>query len=178
MKRYKLLFALLAVMMFCCFHAVSADPLMDNPSVYSFSEIVQKLADNWSFTPAGINELMEFYPDYVCRRSYDIISCQSCNNRYSKEIRVSYEFTSELDTAELESCSFVMRIDSQADVQKTLECFWLPGMKVLNISGAAIPEGTVTLYFGTENISMRCSVSFSSEGKPFMLMVDMAPIRG
>lgn len=158
--------------------AAAEEPLPDNPSLYSFAEIIQKLPEIMSSTPADLMKITSQYPDQICWYVYDIVGCQSVNNRYSAEISVNYKFSSESESAELEKITFMMSVDSQADVQKVMELFWLPGMKPANISGAKFPEGAVTMYFSTDEILQTYSISFDTERKPWLIMVEMGMIRG
>ena len=158
--------------------AAADDPLMDHPSLYSFAEIVQKLPGIMTSTPAELMKVTSQYPDHICWWTYDIVGCQSVNNRYSAEISVNYKFSSEADDAELEKITFMMSVDSQADVQKVMELFWIPGMKPANITGAKYPDGEVTMYFSTDEILQTYMISFNTEGKPWLIMVEIGMIRG
>ena len=156
----------------------SADPLLENPSVYSFAEIVQKLPEMWNASFDEISDMMKKYPDYVCRRSYDIISCTSVNNKYSAEINVNLQFTSEKEDAEFEGAVFTYMIDSTEDVQKILELFWLPEMEAANITGTHDPDGMVTLYFNTERTMEKYSIYFNEEDTVWLVIVSFGIIQG
>lgn len=177
MKYNVLLTAVLCLFLVLCI-PVSADTVMENPSIYSFAEVVQRLPELWTSNPDTVMELMEDYPDYICWRRYDIIGCQSANNRYSAEIHVNFLFSSQEDSAELIRTNFTMLIDSQDDVQKLMSMFWLPDMKAARISGASFPDDEVTLYFSTDETMMSWATSFTKEGKPWSVMVDMMLVRG
>ncbi len=161
-----------------CIIQVSAENLPDNPSVYSFAEIVQKLSDIWDSTPTDIMKIMEQYPDFVCYRGYDIIGCQSVNNRFSNEIHVNYQFSSDDDNAEFVHAAFSTMIDSSEDVQDYIEKFWLPDMKVASIWGASYPDNQLTLYFSSENTIMTVNVPFAENGSLWMIMLEFGVIRG
>ena len=181
MMRKKLLNAIpvLLLLFFIFSYPASADePLMDNPSLYTFAEIIQKAPEIMAATPAELMKVTSQYPDHICWWVYDIVGCQSVNNRYSAEISVNYKFSSEADDAELEKITYMMSVDSQADVQKVMELFWLPGMKPANITGAKFPDGEVTMYFSTNEILETYMISFNTEGKPWLIMVEVGLIRG
>ncbi len=176
--RIKVLVMMAISMLFLLAIPVSADTVMENPSLYSFADVVQKLPEIWTKNPADVQKLMETYPDFNCWHRYDIIGCQSVNNIYSAEIIVNFQFTSEADSAELKRCNFSMMIDSHADVQKVLQLFWLPEMKAAKIGDVQFPDGEVTLYFSTDETLMTYTVDFNNEGVPWLIMVDMGLIRG
>ncbi|MBQ6509670.1 MAG: hypothetical protein IJI07_09390 [Flexilinea sp.] len=173
-------FILLAVT--ACFFLLTAiayaDPLRENPSVYSFAEIVQKLPKMWTSSFDEVTEMMKQYPDLVCRRSYDIISCTSVNNKYSAEINVNLQFTSEKDDAEFVQTVFTYMIDSTEEVQKILELFWLPEMKAANISGTHDPADRITLYFSTDNTMETYSIYFNEKDTVWLVIVSFGIIRG
>lgn len=177
MKRY-ILPVVTAVLFILMTIGASADPLRDNPSVYSFAEIVKKLPEMWDKTPDEVSGMMKAFPDFVCRRSYDIISCTSVNNKYAAEINVNLQFTSEKDDASLVQTVFTCMIDSSEDVQKLLELFWLPEMKAANISGTHDPANQVTLYFNTETTMETYSVYFNEDSTPWLVIVSLGVIRG
>lgn len=158
--------------------AASADPLRDNPSVYSFAEIVQKLPQMWDRSFDEAEEMMKQYPDFVCRRSYDIISCTSVNNKYAAEVNVNLQFTSEKDDAKFVRTVFTYMIDSTEDVQKILELFWLPDMKAAKISGAYDPDDRITLYFSVEDTMETYSIYLDEEGSAWLVIVNFGVIRG
>ena len=158
--------------------AASADPLRENPSVYSFAEIVQKIPKMWDASFDEVTEVMKQYPDFVCRRSYDIISCTSVNNKYAAEINVNLQFTSEKDDAQFVRTVFTYMIDSTEDVQKLLELFWLPEMKAANILGTHDPDDRITLYFKTDSTMETYSIYFNEEGLAWLVIVNLGIIRG
>ena len=155
----------------------SAETVRENPSLYTFSEIVQKLPKLWIANPIEVLELMEQYPDYTCWRSYDVIGCQSVNNKYSAEIFVNFQFSSEDDYAEFIHTVFTMQVNGSENVQKVIEEFWLDGMAPANIMGADFPEDKTTLYFCTDETMMKYTIHWGTEGI-WLLTVDMGLIRG
>lgn len=171
-----LIFVLSLAVMFVL--PVSAEEVRENPSFYSFSEIVQKLPKMWIANPIEVMEMMKSYPDFECWRSYDIIGCASVNNKHAAEIHVNYQFSSEDDYAEFTGCTFTMLINSSEDVQKVIESFWLPDMKAARIWGADYPDDQVTLYFSSGDTMMTYSIPWDNDGNIWMIMVDMGLIRG
>ena len=176
-KRQVLLFFIIGLFVSLVMPA-AAETLRDNPSLFSFAEIVQKLPKLWDANPIEVTEMMRKYQDFECFRSYDIIACTSVNNRYSAEIHANYQFSSEDDYAEFTHATFTMMIDSSEDVQNVIESFWLPEMSILNIWGAEFPDNQITLYFGSEETMEKYSVFLDPEGKPWLLTVDLGHIRG
>ena len=177
MKRFILLAAVVCALLMTAI-AASADPLRENPSVYSFAEIVQKLPKMWNASFDEVTEMMKQYPDFVCRRSYDIISCSSVNNKYAAEINVNLQFTSEKDDAEFVRTVFTYKISSTEDVQKILELFWLPEMKAANILGTHDPEDRITLYFNTEKTMETYTIYFDEKDTAWLVIVNFGIIQG
>ncbi len=177
MNKKELLILVLCIMV-CAVGPVSGEPVRENPSFYSFAEIVQKLPELWGAVPADVMAVMEEHPDFSCWRSYDIIGCQSVNNMYSAEIHVNFQFMSEDDDAELTRTIFTMLINTAEDVQKVIENFWLPDMKAANISGGPYREDEILLYFSSENTMMTFSFPWNYTGDVEMIMADMGLIRG
>ena len=177
MKRIFIFVLFLAVMLSVIL-PVSAESVRENPSVYSFAEIVQKLPKIWLSSPAEMMDMMKEYPDFTCWRSYDIIGCTSVNNKYSAEIHVNYQFTTDDDNGEFDQAYFSMLIDSSEDVQKLIEAFWLPGMSVANIWGAKYPEDQITLFFSAGDTMMKYSIPMSGNGEFWLVNVELGMIRG
>lgn len=177
MKRI-IIIVLFILMMLPTVFSVSAESLRENPSVYSFAEVVQKLPDIWLSNPVEMMEMMKDYPDLECRRSYDMIGCTSVNNKYSADIHVNLQFSSEADDGQFEGAYFSMLVDSSEDIQKLIEAFWLPDMSVANIWGAKYPEDQITLYFSTENTLMTYSIPMSDSGEFWLVNVELGIIRG
>ena len=167
-----------AVMILTAVMPVSAEDLRKNPSMYSFAEIVQKLPVMWTEKPDAVTEMMEKYPDFECWRSHEIMGCSSVNNKYSADVNVNFQFSSEEDEAELVRAVYSMEIDKAEDIQELLENFWLPGMAAANISGSRYPEGQIRLYFSSENTLMLFQTPVSEPGKYWYITVDMGIIRG
>lgn len=149
----------------------------ENPSLYSFAEVVQKIPDLWLKHPAEIMELMNQYPDFECWRQYDIVGCRSVNNKYSAEITVNYHFSSEDDSAELTHAVFMMPVNNTEEVQRVLENFWINGQKAANISGTNAPNDQVTLYFSTENTLITYNIEWGTNGV-WLIYVEFGLIRG
>ncbi len=171
------------LILFLCIAVFSAGPVLgetvkENPSFYSFAEFVQGLPDLWEAKPADVMAVMNEYPDFICRRSHDIIGCQSVNNKYCAEIHVNFQFMSEDDDAELCQTVFTMLINSAEDVQKVIENFWLPDMRAANLSGGFYREDEIKVHFRTENTLMTVSFPWNYTGEVWMIMVDMGLIRG
>ena len=177
MKRI-VLSAAIAVFFLLIALPVSADALRENPSVYSFAEIVQQIPDMWNASPDVVMNMMKQYPDFVCRKSYDIIGCNSVNNKYSAEINVNMQFTSEKEDAEFVRSVFTYMIDSTEDVQQLLELFWLPEMKAANISGTHDPADQITLYFNTEKTMETYSIYFNEDSNVWLVIVSLGEIMG
>ena len=177
MKRIVLIAVMTVISLMIVFSA-SAEPLRDNPSVYSFAEIVQQLPELWNSRPDEISEIMRQYPDFVCRKSYDIIGCTSVNNKYAGEINVNLQFTSEKEDAEFVRTVFTYMIDSSEDVQRILELFWLPEMKAANILGTNDPADQITLYFNTEKTMETYSIYFNEERNVWLVIVSFGEIMG
>ena len=177
MKRIVLV-ALMTVISLMIVLSASAEPLRENPSVYSFAEIVQQIPEMWNAGPDEVSEMMKQYPDFVCRKSYDIIGCTSVNNKYAAEINVNLQFTSEKEDAEFVRTVFTYKIDSSEDVQNILELFWLPEMKAANILGTHDPAGQVTLYFNTEKTMETYSVYFDEDDNVWLVIVNFGEIMG
>lgn len=156
---------------------VSAENLRENPSLYSFSEIVQKLPKMWMANPIEVMEMMNEYPDFTCHRGLDEITCKSVNNRHCAEIIVTLGFSSEDDYAEFEHVAFSMMISNTEDIQKVVEAFWLDDFEASNISGAEYPEEQVTIYFSNENTLLRYSIPFTEKGAG-LLRADFGFVRG
>ena len=160
----------------------SADQGRDNPSVYSFAEIVQKLPGMWDTDPLSVMDLMNNYPDFVCYKSHDIIGCTSVNNKYSSEIHVNYQFTTAEDDAKFVRATFSMAINSSEEIQKMIEAFWIDGMTAANISGAYYPPDQIILYFKTnENVGqtlMTVTVPMAEDGSLWLIMMDFGVVRG
>ena len=91
------------------------ETVRENPSFYSFAEIAQKVPSMWLSKPADVLALMENYPDYTCRRSYDLIGCQSVNNQHSAEIHLNFTFSSSEDNAELSQMVFSMETNFRTE---------------------------------------------------------------
>lgn len=155
-----------------------ADSVRENPSVYSFAEVVQKIQQLWDTGPVETMDMMKKYPDFECWRSYDIIGCTSVNNKYSAEIHVNFQFSTEDDDGHLEQVNYSMIVDSSEDIQKLIEAFWIPGMSVANIWGAKYPEDRITLYFSTEDTMMKLSIPMTENGEFWLVNVEMGVIRG
>ena len=173
-KNFAILFVI-TIIFVCPVFAHAQD--RENPSLYSFGEIVKNLPQKWLAVPDDVMKMMEDYPDFECWRSYDIVGCQSVNNKYSAEIHVNYQFTSEEDDAELVRTVFTMPVNNTQDVQNVIENFWIDGMKAANISGAQYPTNQVTLYFSSENTLMTYNIDWGSNGV-WLVLVDMGLIRG
>ena len=154
------------------------ETVKENPSFYSFAEVAQKLPALWTSKPADVMAVMDDYPDFTCRKHYDIISCQSVNNKYSAEIHLTCQFMSETDDAELSGAVFTMLINTAEDVQKVIENLWLPGMKAANLMGGVSRKDEITLYFSTGETLMTVSFPWNYTGGVWMIMVDMGLIRG
>ena len=154
------------------------ETVRENPSFYSFAEIAQKVPAMWLSKPADVLALMENYPDYTCRRSYDLIGCQSVNNQHSAEIHLNFTFSSSEDNAELSQMVFSMETNTPEDVQNVIEKCWLPDMKPANIMGGFYRPKEIKLYFRTEETLMTVMFPWSMDGKVSMIMVDMGLIRG
>ncbi len=169
--------------LFLCVFVLSAgsafgETVKENPSFYSFAEVAQKLPALWTSKPADVMAVMEAYPDFTCRKHYDILSCQSVNNKYSAEIHLNFQFMSEDDDAELSRTVFTMLINTAEDVQKVIENLWLPGMKAANLMGGASRKDVITLYFSTADTLMTVSFPWNYTGSVWMITVDMGLIRG
>jgi hypothetical protein len=156
---------------------VSADQLRENPSLYSFAEIVQKLPKMWMANPIEVTEMMKKYPDFSCWRGTDTIACQSVNNRNCAEIYISLEFSSEDDYAEFQHVSFSTTINNTEEIQKIIETFWIDDLEPAKISGAEYPEGQVTIYFSNENTMVTYAIPFTETGV-WLLRADFGFIRG
>ncbi len=157
---------------------VSGETVNENPSFFSFTEVVQKLPELWTAAPAEVMGIMDNYPDFKCWKRYDIIGCQSVNNKYSAEINVNFKFSSEEEDAEFVQMFFTMMINTPEDVQKVIEGFWLPDMKAANMRGGNYQKDEVMIRFKSENTLMTVSFPWSAEGEVWMITVDMGLIRG
>ncbi len=155
----------------------AADTVRENPSLYSFADVVHKLPKMWLANPIEVREMMREYPDYECWRRYDIIGCNSVNNRFSAEMFVNFQFSSEDDYGSLSRVVFTTMVNGPEDVQKVIEAFWFDGLEPANISGAKYPDDQVTLYFSTEDTMMTYNISFGSEGV-WLVTVEMGMIVG
>ena len=160
----------------------SADQGKENPSVYSFADIVQKLPKLWMSDPLEVMDLMKDYPDFICYRSHDIIGCTSVNNKYSSEIHVNYQFTTDKDDSEFVRATFSMAINSSEEIQKIIEAFWIDGMSAANISGAYYPADQIILYFKTYELvnqtMMTVTVPMAEDGGLWLIMADFGIVRG
>lgn len=156
---------------------VSAENLRENPSLYSFSEIVQKLPKMWMANPIEVLEMMKDYPDFSCTREAGIIFCHSVNNRTCAEIFVELNFTSEDNYAEFDHVTFSTKVNNTEDIQKIVETFWLDDFEPANISGAAYPDGQLTLYFSNENTLLTYAIPFGESGVK-QLRAEFGYIRG
>ena len=107
--------------------------------LYSFADIVQKLPKLWMSDPLEVMDMMKDYPDFICYRSHDIIGCTSVNNKYSSEIHVNYQFTTDKDDSEFVRATFSMAINSSEEIQKIIEAFWIDGMSAAKISAVRRP---------------------------------------
>lgn len=170
-----LLFAMIFLMMA---GSVSADSVRMNPSLYSFAEIVQKLPSMWLANPIEVTEMMNEYPDFVCYRNFDVIGCQSVNNKFSSEIHVNLQFTSDDDNAEFQRAVFTMPIDSSEQIQTVVEQFWLDGLSAAKIGGAGFPEGQIVLYFSNDSTLETYTIYMTESGGFWLLTVDIGLIRG
>lgn len=159
------------------FSNTSAENDRENPSLYSFGEITKKLPKMWLANPIEVMEMMKEYPDYECWRSYDIVGCRSVNNRYSAEMFVNFQFSSDDDYAEFTHAVFSTMVNGTEGVQKVIESLWIDDLEPANISGAKYPENQVTLYFSTEDTMLNYNISFGSDGV-WLVTVDMGLIRG
>ena len=121
--------------------------------------------------------MMKDYPDYECWRSYDIVGCRSVNNRYSSEMFVNFQFSSDDDYAEFSQAVFSAMVNGTEGVQKVIEALWIDGLEPANILGAEYPENQVTLYFSTEDTMMNYIINFGLEGV-WLVTLDMGLIRG
>lgn len=176
MKRRGLLIVIISILLVFPLSAM-AEEYRENPSLYSFGEIMQKLPKMWLANPIEMMEMMKDYPDYECWRSYDIIGCRSVNNRYSAEMFVNFQFSSEDDYAEFSHAVLSTMVNGTEGVQKVIETLWIDGLEPANISGAKYPDDQVTLYFSTEDTMMKYNISFGTEGV-WLVTVDMGLIRG
>ena len=179
MKQKAIIFVLLLVL----FSSVSvcADSegaKRENPSLYSFAEIVHALPEMWEAPISYTKEMMKQYPDFACYFGDDFIECDSINNRYSAEIYVSLGFYDYRGYLEFDNVDFMMQINSTEDIQKVIEAFWLDGMEPLSYQGWDYPDGSVTIYFRTENTLMRYTFTFDEYGNPGTLSVHIGCIRG
>lgn len=168
-----------ALMMFILLFPLPAfsEPMRDNPSLYSFSEIVQRLPQMWTANPFEVMEMMDEYPDFKCVREFDTVSCSSVNNRTCAEILLNLDFTSEDDYAEFDHVTFSIMLNNTEEIQKIVEAFWLDDLEPANISGAAYPAGQVTLYFSNENTLLTYGIPFNETGV-WLLRADFGLIRG
>ena len=112
------------------FSDISAENNRENPSLYSFGEIIKKLPKMWLANPIEVMEMMKDYPDYECWRSYDIVGCRSVNNRYSSEMFVNFQFSSDDDYAEFTQAVFSAMVNGTEGVQTVIEAwsrqtFWV-----------------------------------------------------
>lgn len=176
MKGRSLLFSLLVILFMA--GSVSADRIVENPSFYSFAEIVQKLPEMWTSDPSAVSEMMNEYPDFVCYRSYDLISCESVNNKYSAEIHVTYQFTSEQEDAEFDYVVFSMPVNSTEQVQQVVEKFWLDGMAPAKISGFEFVGNRSEFYFRNDSTMESYSVYFGDDGAAWLILINIGFIRG
>ena len=173
----KYLFLLVLFTVLLTAFSAGAENVRENPSLYSFAEVVKTLPGMWTANPLEVMEMMEDYPDFECWRRYDMVGCSSVNNKYSAEIFVNFSFSSEEDDAEFVHTFFSMMVNGTEDIQKVVEAFWLDDLKAARISGASYPDGQVTLYFSNENTLMKYSIDFGTDGV-WLVTVDMGLIRG
>ena len=150
----------------------------ENPSLYSFAEIVHGLPEMWGAPVSYAQQMMNGFPDFACYFGEDFFECDSINNRFSPEIYVSFGFSNYFGYLELDDADFTMRINSTEDIQKVIEAFWLDGMKPMNAQGYDYTDGYVTIYFHTDNTLMKYSFAFDENGNPGMLTVHFGCIRG
>lgn len=146
----RVLFLIMLVMVLFTVSSAAGDSARQNPSMYSFAEVVQKFPEMWLSTPDKVLDVMKDYPDFVCWRSYDIIGCVSVNNKFSSEVHANFQFTSDKDDAEFVRAVFTMQIDSPEEIQSLIESFWLPGMAAANIWGGEYNESEIKLQFCSE----------------------------
>ena len=177
MNKKEIILLFIVMMMLTVFSPISGDNVKENPSVYSFAEIVKTLPQMWMANPAEVTEMMKDYPEFTCQRDADTISCQSLNNRNCADINIALKFTSEDDYAEFEHVTFTMEINNTEDVQKTIENFWLEDLKPAKISGASYPQGQVTIYFSSENTLVCYAIPIDKAGVRY-LQVDFGFVRG
>jgi len=177
MGKKRIIFLFIVVMTLTVISPIFAENVKENPSVYSFAEIVKNLPQMWMANPAEVKRMMTFYPEFSCNRNADVISCQSLNNRNCADINVELKFTSEDDYAEFEHVTFTMEINNTEDVQKTIENFWFEGLKPAKISGASYPQGQVTIYFSMDNTLVCYAIPIDKTGVRF-LQVDFGFVRG
>lgn len=176
MKRWIFLIMIISILLVFPLAAL-AEEYRENPSLYSFGEITQKLPKMWLANPIEVMEMMKEYPDYECWRSYDIIGCRSVNNRYSAELFGNFQFSSDDDYAEFSHAVFSVVVNGTEGVQKVIETLWIDGLEPANISGAKYPDDQVTLYFSTEDTMMTYNIKFGKNGV-WLVTVDMGLIRG
>jgi len=158
--------------------SAAAEQTAENPSFYSFAEIVQKLPEMWAAAPSAVQEMMKEYPDFVCSRRYDLIACESVNNKYSAEIHVTYQFTSEREDAEFDYVVFSMPVSSTEQVQRIVEMFWLDGMAPAKISGYEFAGNCSEFYFRNDSTMESYSVYFGDDGAVWLVLVNIGFIRG
>ena len=179
MKQKAIIFVLFLILFSSL--SVSADSEVstrENPSLYSFAEIVHALPEMWGAPTAYANQMMSVYPDFACYFGEDFSECDSINNQYSPEIYVSLGFVNYFGYLELDNADFSMRISSTEDIQKVIEAFWLDGMKPMNAQGFEYTDECVTIYFHTDNTLMKYTFAFDENGNPGMLSVHIGCIRG
>ena len=176
MKRYMILILTLCALLSAA--SVSADPVRENPSIYSYAEIVQKLPGMWNANPFEVLEMMKQYPDYTCERYTNFIECASVNNRYSAEIYLEFQFSSEDDYAEFGTAEFYVPVSDAVDVQKYIELFWLPDMKAAKVWGAYCPAYQMKFWFSTEDTLASFNVLMDEAELPYQLVVNMCRIVG
>ena len=154
-----------------------ADQVRENPSLYTFGEVVQKLPKMWSANPIEVMEMMKTYPDFSCWSGGDTISCLSNNNRSCAEVYVSLGFTGSDNYAEFEHATFTMKINNTEEIQKVIETFWIDDTKASNIQGAGYENDQVTIYFSNDNTLIKYSIPFNENGV-WVLHADFGYVRG
>ena len=177
MKPYKI-FLLLIGMVLLTFSVVSADQKPLNPSLYAYAEIVQKLPEMWDANPFEVTEMMESYPDFICNKNFEYLSCESVNNRYAEKINIYFRFDSQDEYAPLTSSRISMDTNNPEEVQQALGLFWLEGMRPLQLSGFTFFEEMINLYFSTENTLMHVYILFSAESGVQRFTAEFGVIRG
>ncbi|MBR6090017.1 MAG: hypothetical protein IKP86_08800, partial [Anaerolineaceae bacterium] len=78
----KYLFLLVLFTVLLTAFSAGAENVRENPSLYSFAEVVKTLPGMWTANPLEVMEMMEDYPDFECWRRYDMVGCSSVNNKY------------------------------------------------------------------------------------------------